>query len=53
MRRRLLLFALLILAVSGLALAQETTPDPAPPTDLPSVTPTASETATAALPPPL
>ena len=47
MRRGLLLLLLAFLVLPGLTLAQETTPEP----ELPTLTPTASETATATLPP--
>ncbi len=52
MRRGLVIVLLLIAALSGFALAQETTPNPAPPTDTPTLTPTASETPTTTLLPP-
>jgi hypothetical protein len=52
MRRGLLLVLLLLAALSGLALAQETTPDPAPLTDTPTLAPSATDAPTATLLPP-
>lgn len=45
----LLLLCLLFVTLTGLALAQETTPDPVASTETPSLTPTASETPTPTL----